>query len=259
MFAAALVVLFLSLPAPSAGDRSFCTNSTYNPNSTYSTNLRSLADELIARALESHSATGTAGTGSDKVYGVVLCRGDSTGADCGRHLREAFDGTSSSSAGVCSLHKDVALYSELYQLRFSDEDFLSTFSNAPEWVDETNLNLVPAADTGQFDELVNKLTRTLAEAAARQPDRYATAETPWPSQGRERTVYGLAQCTQDMPQERCRVCLDGVVAEIWQKIGAGSMGGAIHGARCTLRYETDTQFFTATGKLMFMYLRKNSN
>jgi hypothetical protein len=252
---AALVILLLSLPAPSAGDRSFCTdvgNGTYNRNDTYSSNLRSLADELIAGAMAAHSATGTAGTGSEKVYGAVLCRGDSTGADCGRRLQEAFDGTinAKGTGAVCALHRDVALYSELYQLRFSDEDFLSSFSNTPEWVDATNLNLVPAAESRQFEEIVTKLARSLADVTARQPDRYATADAPWSSEERERTVYGLAQCTQDMPPERCRACLDTIVAELRQKIGVGRMGGAIHGARCTLRYETDTQFFTATGKLL---------
>ncbi|XP_051215547.1 cysteine-rich receptor-like protein kinase 6 isoform X1 [Lolium perenne] len=250
---AALVILLFSLPAPSAGDRSFCpdvANGTYNPNSAYSSNLGSLADDLIARATDSHSATGTAGTGSEKVYGAVLCRGDSTGADCGRSLREAFDGTinASSTGAVCALHRDVALYSELYQLRLSDQDFLSTFSNAPEWVDGTNLNLVPAAETRQFDELVSKLTRTLAETAATRPDRYATTDAPWSSEERQRKLYGLAQCTQDMPPQRCRACLGGLFAEMRQKIGSGRMGGAIHGARCTLRYETGTQFFTATGQ-----------
>lgn len=228
----ALVVLLLSLPAPSAGDQLFCAdaNGKYNPNSTYQSNLRSLADELTARAMKSHSATGTAGTGSDKVYGAVLCRGDSTGANCSGRLREAFGRTidaDSTGAAACALHKDVALYSELYQLRFSDEDFLSTFSNAPEWVDGTNLNLVPATDARQFDELVAKLTRSLAEDAAAQPDRYATADAPWSSRESERTVYGLAQCTQDMPPERCRACLDGIGAEIRRRIGSSKMGGAI--------------------------------
>lgn len=255
-----LVVLLLSSPAPSAGDQLFCAgaNSKYSPNSTYRTSLRFLADELTARAMKSHSATGTAGTGSDKVYGAVLCRGDSTGADCSRRLREAFGRTinaDSTGAAACALHKDVALYSELYQLRFSDEDFLSAFSNAPLWVDGTNLNLVPAADAGQFDELVAKLTRSLAEAAAAQPDSYATADAPWSSRESERTVYGLAQCTQDMPPERCRACLDGIGAEIQRRIGSSKMGGAIHGARCTLRYETGTQFFTetATGKVFSFF------
>ncbi|XP_010237494.1 cysteine-rich receptor-like protein kinase 6 isoform X2 [Brachypodium distachyon] len=243
------LIFLLSLPAPSAGgNRSFCTDAdgTHKPNSTYRSNLRSLADELIARATKSHSATGmSGGASSDKAYGAVLCRGDSTGADCGRLLREAFESTINA---VCALHRDVAFYSELYQLRFSDKDFLSTFSNAPEWVDGTNLNLVPDAEAGQFDEVVAELTRTLAEAAAEQPDRYKTADAPWPSRERERRVYGLAQCTQDMPPDRCRVCLYAIAAEIRRKIGSGKMGGAIHGAQCTLRYETDTQFFATTGQ-----------
>lgn len=251
---ATLLILLLTSPAPSAGDRSFCNNGNgmYKPNSTYMSNLSTLAKALISNTTKSHShsATGTAGAGSDKVYGAVLCRGDSTGAaECARGLRNAFDGAinaDNTGAAVCALHKDVALYSELYQLRFSDKDFLSTFSNAPVWVDDTNLNLVPAAEAEQFDELVTKLMRTLADAAARQPDRYATRHAPWPSRERERTVYGLAQCTQDMPPERCRACHDDVIAEWPQKIGSGKMGGAIHGVRCTLRYETDTRFFTAT-------------
>ncbi|KAF7000654.1 hypothetical protein CFC21_016514 [Triticum aestivum] len=49
-----------------------------------------------------------------------------------------------------------------------------------------------------------------------------------------------------MPPERCRACLDGVGAEIRRRIGSSKMGGAIHGARCTLRYETGNQFFTET-------------
>jgi hypothetical protein len=118
---------------------------------------------------------------------------------------------------------------------------------------------VPAAETRQFDEIVSNLTMTLAETAATRPDRYATADAPWSSEERQRKVYGLAQCTQDMPPQRCRACLGGLVAKMRQKIGSGRMGGAIHGARCTLRYETGTQFFTATGKLLPMLFEENSN
>uniref|UniRef100_J3MLL1 non-specific serine/threonine protein kinase n=2 Tax=Oryza brachyantha TaxID=4533 RepID=J3MLL1_ORYBR len=215
------------------------------------TNLGSLAVSLVAGATELHSATGAVGTGSDRVYGAVLCRGDSTGADCGRRLREAFDrvvNSSGSGATVCALRRDVALYDELYHLRFSDQDFLSAFSNSPEWVDFTNLNLVPANDAARFEGVVGELLGALADAAARQPERYAADEARWPSQERDRTVYGLVQCTRDMPPERCRACLDGVIAERRKKIGGGEMGGAIHGVRCSLRYESDNQFFTATGQ-----------
>ncbi|KAG8099781.1 hypothetical protein GUJ93_ZPchr0013g33868 [Zizania palustris] len=249
-----LILLLSSSPSPATGDRWFCSNAnaTYTPNSTYMSNMDSLAGSLIAGATKLHSATGTTGTGSDRVYGAVLCRGDSTGADCGRRLRDAFGGffhhDDGAGAAGCAHRKDVALYNELYHLRFSDQDFLSTFSNSREWVDATTPNLVPAADDEQFEEVVGELLRALADAAARQPERYAADRGTWPSRKGHRTVYGLVQCTRDMPSERCRACLHGVMAERREQIGDGKTGGAIHGVRCSLRYETDTQFFTVTGQ-----------
>lgn len=253
MLAALLILLLSSPPSPAAGDRWFCGNATtYTPNSAYTSNRDSLAASLIAGATKLHSATGAAGAGADRVYGAVLCRGDTAAADCGGRLREAFAGIVNGTS-VCALRRDVALYDELYHLRFSDHDFLSAFSNSPEWVDVTNLNTAPAADAERFEEVVGELLGSLADAAARRPERYAAGDAPWPSRERDRTVrtvYGLAQCTRDMPPERCRSCLDGVVAERRRKIGGGTMGGAIHGVRCSLRYETDTQFFTTPGKLI---------
>ncbi|XP_066168679.1 cysteine-rich receptor-like protein kinase 15 isoform X2 [Oryza sativa Japonica Group] len=250
MLAALLILLLSSPPSPAAGDRWFCGNATtYTPNSAYTSNRDSLAASLIAGATKLHSATGAAGAGADRVYGAVLCRGDTAAADCGGRLREAFAGIVNGTS-VCALRRDVALYDELYHLRFSDHDFLSAFSNSPEWVDVTNLNTAPAADAERFEEVVGELLGSLADAAARRPERYAAGDAPWPSRERDRTVrtvYGLAQCTRDMPPERCRSCLDGVVAERRRKIGGGTMGGAIHGVRCSLRYETDTQFFTTPG------------
>ncbi|KAK3127243.1 hypothetical protein QOZ80_7AG0570310 [Eleusine coracana subsp. coracana] len=241
----ALTILLLSSPAPSAGDRLFCSHASgkYKQNSTYMSNLRSLTDRLIGDAARLHSATGASGESPDRVYGAVLCRGDSTGPDCARRLREALGGND-----ACALHRDVAIYSELYQLRFSDQDFLSAFSNSPEWVDITNPNPVPPAATARFDKLVTQLLSALADTAARRPDRFAAGEAPW-SWSREKTehkVYGLVQCTLDMPPELCRSCLDGILAERRQKIGSDKMGGAIFGARCTLRYEMDLKFFNST-------------
>jgi hypothetical protein len=125
----------------------------------------------------------------------------------------------------------VAVYSELSQLRFSDSDFLASFSNAPEWADVTYPDPVPLAVAAQFDEFVTELLSGLADAAARRPDRWEVGEALWsPSSGeKDRTVYALAQCTQDMPPDSCRACLDGGVAERWRKIGSGKMG-AVHPA-----------------------------
>ena len=259
----ALVIILLSTaPAPSAGDQSFCGDATYKRNSTYMSNLRTLADALIADAARLHSATGAAGEGPDRVYGAALCRADSAGADCARRLRDALgaiDGGSTSGDASCALRRDVAVYSELYQLRFSGRDFLADFSNAPEWADVTNPDAVPHDVAARFDERVTELLTALADTAARRPDRWAVGKEPWPSLwagDTDRAVYGLAQCTQDMPPDRCRACLGGVVAERRRKIGGGKMGGAVFGARCTMRYEMDLQFFNVTGNSKMLSLRE---
>jgi len=251
----ALVIILLSTaPAPSAGDQSFCGDATYKRNGTYMSNLRTLADALIADAARLHSATGAAGEGRDRVYGAALCRADSAGADCARRLRDALGDAS------CALRRDVAVYSELYQLRFSGRDFLADFSNAPEWADVTNPDAVPHDVAARFDERVTELLTALADAAARRPDRWAVGEAPWPSlwsgETTHRAVYGLAQCTRDMPPDRCRACLGGAVAERQRKIGGGKMGGAVFGARCTMRYEMDLQFFNVTGNSKMLSLRE---
>lgn len=259
----ALAILLLASPAPSAGDRSFCSHAggTYKQNSSYMSNLRSLADALIGDAASLHSATGAAGEGPDRVYGAVLCRGDSTGPDCARRLREALTTVVSDATGgrdACALHRDVAVYLELCQLRFSDEDFLSAFSNSPEWVTITNPDTVPHAATVQFDELVTELLSALTDDAARQAERFAVGEAPWSwsQEKAEHTVYGLAQCTRDMPPELCLSCLNGILAERQNKIGGGKKGGAVFGARCTLRYEMDLQFFNVTGNSKMLSLSK---
>jgi hypothetical protein len=242
------------MPAPSAGDRSFCRDAsgTYKRNNTYMSNLRSLGDALIGDAARLLSATGAAGEGPDRVYGTMLCRGDSTGPDCSRRLREALGTVYGNATGACALHRDVAIYSELYQLRFSNQGFLSNFSNSPEWVDITNPDTVPHAAATRFDELVTELLGALADAAARRPDRFAAGDAPWSwSREKEQTVYGLAQCTRDMPPELCRSCLEGILTERRQTIG-----GAVFGARCTLRYEMDLQFFNNTGNSKMLSLRK---
>lgn len=95
-----LLVLFLS--SASSEGQALCSDNNggmYMPNSTYKSNLVSLAELLFAKATEDHSATGTAGIGPDKVYGAVLCRGDSDGSDCRKHLTRALDEAINSKAG----------------------------------------------------------------------------------------------------------------------------------------------------------------
>lgn len=239
------LLLLLSSPKMLAGDQPFCSNanSVYIPNSTYMSNLRTLAETLIAKITESHlhSATGTAGTGPDKIYGAVLCRGDSTGTDCTEHLNRVLDAAINNKASNSyTSRNNITLFDDWYrpyqaQISFSDKDFLSSFSNAPECVVSANLNppLDTVAEHNLFRKLVSELMRKLTEDAVRRLNRYSTGQG-WFNE-KSQPVYGLVQCTEDMPPEDCRSCLESIIPGMEQMVDDGQMGGAILGVRCNLR------------------------
>uniref|UniRef100_A0ACD5UL09 Uncharacterized protein n=1 Tax=Avena sativa TaxID=4498 RepID=A0ACD5UL09_AVESA len=246
-----LSLLVLFLPSASSAGQAICSNNNggmFMPNNTYKSNLISLSELLFASATEEHSATGMAGVGSDKVYGAVLCRGDSDGANCHKRLAMALnEAINSKASGSYSLEssKNVTYYDQYQaQISFSDKDFLSSFSNVPKCTVDTNLNSVTATATERFEDLVTKLINALADAVVSRADKYAVGKVWFEETGQ--TVYALAQCIRDMPYERCAVCLDNIISDRQSKISAGQMGAAFLGVWCTLRYETDTQFFTDT-------------
>lgn len=253
------LLLLLSSPKMLAGDLPFCSiaNSMYIPNSTYMSNLRTLAETLIAKVTESHlhSATGTAGTGPDKIYGAVLCRGDSTSTDCTKHLNRILDAAINNKASNSyTSQNNITLFDDWYpyqaQISFSDKDFLSSFSNAPECIVSANLNppLDTVAERKQFRKLVSDLMGKLTEDVVRRPNRYSTGQEGWFNE-KSQTVYGLVQCTEDMPPEDCRSCLESIIPGMEQMVDRGQMGGAILGVRCNLWYQTNVQFFTTTPML----------
>ncbi|KAM0853383.1 hypothetical protein ACQ4PT_051106 [Festuca glaucescens] len=193
-----------------------------------------------------------AGIGPDKVYGAVLCRGDSDSSDCHKRLTKALDEAINSKAGdsySLQSNKTVTYYYDEYQaqISFSDKDFLSSFSNMPRCTVNINLNSVTATVTERFEDLVTKLIDALTDAVVSQADKYAVGKVWFEETGQ--TVYAMAQCIHDMPYERCTACLDDIISHRQSNISVGQLGVAFLGVWCTLRYETDTQFFTDTKML----------
>jgi hypothetical protein len=122
----------------------------------------------------------------------MLCRADTAGADCARRLRDALAAiTDEDDRSPCMLHRDVVVYSELYQLSFFDRDFLANLSNTTEWVDVTNPSPVPLAVATRFDEWVTKLLSAPSDVAAGRLGRWAVGEAPWLSS----RGAGTGRCT----------------------------------------------------------------
>ncbi|KAL5196927.1 hypothetical protein ABZP36_000439 [Zizania latifolia] len=265
MLLLSLLVLFISCSAPSVGQE-LChdyNGAMYMPDSTYKSNLISLAATLIANATELNSATGMVGTGPDKVYGAVFCRGDSEGSDCHKRLTKALDTAinSKNRHSYSPQNKNVYYYydQDQAQIHFSNQDFLSSFNNVPECMVNTNLNAVPASVVKQldFEDLVTNMLRALTDAAASREERYAVGRQRFEETGQ--IVYGLVQCMRNMPSEHCMACLDGIISDRPNKVSTAQMGAAILGVWCTLRYETDTQFFSNTNMLLLDVLKKSEH
>nr|CAB3458180.1 unnamed protein product [Digitaria exilis] len=235
------LLLVLSSPKLLAEGQSICSNANILPmqSSTYMYNLKSLAEALFANVTtsNSYSAYDTAGTGSDMVYGAVLCRGDTApGTDCAHQLKEVLEAAMNTSPNTsCNPQKDITLFDDVYlvQLRFSDQDFISDSSNSQECIVRANLNPPPMGQVSeQFDSLVSRLMMKLTEAAVKNTGRYETGQG-WLTE-ESQTVYGLVQCIADMPPETCRACLKSTITKREQMFKSGQMGGAILSVRCSL-------------------------
>ncbi|KAG8099780.1 hypothetical protein GUJ93_ZPchr0013g37526 [Zizania palustris] len=265
MLLLSLLILFIYCSAPSAGQE-LCRDyngAMYMPDSTYKSNLVSLAATLIANATELNSATGMVGTGPDKVYGAVFCHGDSEGSDCHKRLTETLDTAINSKNGDSYSPQNKIVYhyydQDRAQIRFSNQDFLSSFSNVPECTVNTNLYAATTSVVKQldFEDLVTNMLRALTDAAASREERYAVGRQRFEETGQ--ILYGLVQCMRDMPTEHCMACLDGIISDRPNKINTAQMGAAILGVWCTLRYETDAQFFSNTNMLQLDVLKKSEH
>jgi hypothetical protein len=252
-----LVSLLLLLSSPKLlAEGPFCSNANTAcmPSSTYMSSLKSLAEDLIGSITRSnsHSAHGAAGTGAGRVYGAVLCRGDTTpGHDCAQRL-EALYAAISNSSSSCSSQKNINLFDDRNRTRliFSDQGFNSSSSNPQECVVSANLNPPPVSDgdDSKFDVPVSKLMNQLADdMVSKSVSRYETGQG-WLPQTNQ-TVYGLVQCTDDIAWEDCRGCLKGIINNRKQMVGSGQMGGAILGMYCSLWYQTEVKFFAGNPTL----------
>ncbi|XP_062186384.1 cysteine-rich receptor-like protein kinase 19 [Phragmites australis] len=232
---------------------------TSSDAAAYRSNLNALATMLVAGAKENGSAVGAVGAAPDAAYGVALCRGDFTGDVCALGLSDALYSAINNSEkafGCGPQFRDVTLYYDRYQLRLSSVDFLSGDGNVTKWAGNNTNVVTPAAAAQRFDELVKELVKNIADIAADKPDRYATGRSWFKEKGLK--VYGLVQCTVDMPPERCRACLDRRISEFPQTFLRGQYGGRILVPRCTVRYETDDTFFNTTNLSVDLHKPKPS-
>ncbi|XP_043687787.1 cysteine-rich repeat secretory protein 38-like [Telopea speciosissima] len=184
------------------------TNST-----TYLANLNLLFNSLSTNAISSDTgfSNTTIGYGSDKVYGLFLCRGDITHQDCQNCVLTA----SEEIKPICSNMITAISWYDYCLIRYSNQSIFSilqqepvTYRSGPS--DVTNLD--------KYNQTVRDLMSGLVREAAygsSTPKYYAAGQVNY-STGYN-TVYGLVQCTPDITKDECNRCLSGSVSDIPKK------------------------------------------
>jgi hypothetical protein len=251
--AALALVTMLVLPYAAAQPWAVCEaqSGNYSAGSTYADNLLRLVSALRANASVSPGlfASGSAGSGADAVYALVLCRGDVSASDC-------FDcgtRTGEDVERVCNRTRDAALvYNQCY-VRVAAADFLASTNNTG-MVKLISGDSIPAGvNVSAYDAAV---TRLLNATAAHAVDRsspssprlyFATGQLVG-LDPKVPNIWSMAQCAGDLSPAQCRGCLNDLVAQWWNGSGfePDGEGARLAGSRCNLRSELGKQFYTGS-------------
>uniref|UniRef100_A0A0A9D0G1 Gnk2-homologous domain-containing protein n=1 Tax=Arundo donax TaxID=35708 RepID=A0A0A9D0G1_ARUDO len=211
-------------PSPVSGN--------YTENSTYQANINRLAATMPKNASSEPDlyATDSVGSVPDVIYALALCRGDANASACESCVATAFRGAQQG----CPLFKDVMVFYDLCQLRYSNRNF---FLDDDYFVNTYYLqgSQVVGTPVEAFDAAVRLLVNTTADyAAANSSRRFGTGEEGFDKSYPK--IYALSQCTPDKTVDICRTCLGTIIPQL-PKYFSGKNGGGIFGVWCSFRYE----------------------
>lgn len=212
----------------------FCQDSAnYTSNSTFGTNLGLLFSALSSNAsLNNGFYNTTIGQDANRVYGLVLCRGDATNETC----RDCINTASSEVVSRCSNNRSAIIWYDNCLLRYSNQSFFGSTDNSPQFYMWNTGNL-SQSDVSRFNTITGELMNGLASKAANEPwnRMFATGEANFSSFISR--IYGLAQCVRYISSSGCYRCLESTISSM-PTYCDGKIGCRVVGPVCNVRFET---------------------
>ncbi|KAK8292786.1 hypothetical protein V6Z11_D06G142700 [Gossypium hirsutum] len=183
-------------------------DTTSTTNSTYGTNLNLLLSFLTSNAnrIDGFYNTTVGQQPPDRIYGLFLCRGDVTPDVC----RDCVAAAARNATSLCPVEKNSLIWYDKCMLRYSNESIFSTMETRPGGTVWDNDTFTEEED---FVDIVASLVKDVASEAADAPmgaKKFATKEA---NLSGSQKLYSHAQCTPDISDVACNLCLESAITE----------------------------------------------
>ncbi|KAF3591958.1 hypothetical protein DY000_02027137 [Brassica cretica] len=225
-----------------------CPNTTtYPTNSTYSSNLGTLLSSLSSNrpSFSNGFYSTAAGQSPDVVFGLFLCRGDSSAEDCHDCVVFAVNDT----LFRCPEEKGALLWYDQCMLRYADQNFFldpSLQNRTNGIILYNNIVNVTFSNPAKFSDSVMSILIDTAIVAASSSKKFDARKVNISS---SQSLYGMVQCIPDLTRDDCLRCLQQTINELTiSESPTNKTGGRLLGASCSSRYEL-YPFFNETAAI----------
>ncbi|KDP20816.1 hypothetical protein JCGZ_21287 [Jatropha curcas] len=206
----------------------------FTAKGTYANNraliLSSLASNVTANG---GFYTTTVGQGADKIYGLVLCRFDSSSEDCSKCVNVAIEDITTK----CPNQKEALRWDgdPPCRIHYANRSFFGQPEIEPTDAGYNTGNLPSNINMSEFDQTWTSLMASLATKASKSNSTLKTATEESDVKPLER-IFALMQCTPDLSSSDCSYCLQQAAAA-YSNCCHGKQGGYVTKPRCTLRWD----------------------
>ncbi|OAY26011.1 putative receptor-like protein kinase At4g00960 [Manihot esculenta] len=204
----------------------------FTANSTYAENRGLLLSYLASNVTENGGFyAATAGQGTDKVFGLVLCRGDTPSEQCPKCVNTAI----AKLIEKCPNQKEALLSvgEPPCFARYANRSIVGLLELNPTDAGY-NVNNI-ASNMEEFDEIWSSLMARIVARASRGSSKvkFATEEANLtPTQ----KIYALMQCTPDISEHNCSYCLRETLG-YYRSSSYGKQGVHVNKPSCIFRWE----------------------
>ncbi|WVY96926.1 hypothetical protein V8G54_029077 [Vigna mungo] len=217
---------------------------SYTINSTFQNNLNTLLSTLSSHTEINYGFYNFSyGQNSDKVNVIGLCRGDVKPDEC----RGCLNDSAVTITQRCPNQKEALLWFNSVKcvLHYSNRPIFGVMETYPGFNVKNTNNVT---DPDNFNQAVSNLMRNLTVVAASGDSRrkYATGRAI-ASNFTTVYVYGLVQCTPDLSEKDCSLCLESAISEI-PSCCVNTIESILVRPSCNIRFRNDI-FYDQTPKL----------